>query len=104
MNPRLADLYQQQGRLLERVATQRQTIAEQCRPIQHAARVADAAQQWLRGMTGYLRGHPLLVVAAVAAVLIVKPRRAWVWSKRGYLIWRRWRGLQRWVSLYRLWL
>jgi hypothetical protein len=104
MNPHLADLYQQQGRLLERIATQRQAMAEQWVPVRRAAHGADAVLHWLQRSASYLRSHPLLVATAVTALVILKPRRAWVWGERTLFVWRRWRRLQRWVSLYRLWL
>lgn len=104
MSPRLVDLYQQQGRLLERIAMQRQALAEQMVPVQRAVHGADAALQSLHRSASYLRSHPLVVVAAVAALVVFKPRRVWVWSRRVFSVWRRWRRMQRWVSLYRLWL
>jgi hypothetical protein len=104
MNPRLVDLYQQQGRLLERIATQRQALAVQMVPVQRAVHGADAALQSLQRSVSYLRSHPLVVATAVAALVIFKPRRVWVWSRRVFFVWRRWRGMQHWVSLYRLWL
>lgn len=104
MNPRLVDLYQQQGRLLERIATQRQALGVQMLPVQRAVHGVDAALQALQRSASYLRSHPLVVATAVAALVIFKPRWVWVWSRRGFFVWRRWRRMQRWVSLYRLWL
>ena len=102
MNPRLVDLYREQGRLLERIASQRQGVAEQWRPVQRAVRGVDAVSQWLHEDATYLRNHPMVVATAVTALVIFKPRRAWLWGSRGFLVWRRWRRLQRWVSLYGL--
>jgi len=42
----------------------------------------------------YLRRHPLIVAAAVALLVLLKPRRAIVWARRGFFLWRTWR----WVS------
>jgi len=104
MNPRLVDLYQQQGRLLERIASQRQALAVQWVPVQRAVHGADAVLQLLHRSVSYLRSHPLVVAAAVTALVIFKPRRVWVWGGRAFFVWRRWRRVQRWVSMYRLWL
>lgn len=60
--------------------------------------------QLLQRSVSYLRSHPLVVATVVTALVILKPRRAWVWSQRVLFVWRRWRRLQNWVSLYRLWL
>ncbi len=97
MNRRLADLYLQQGRLLERIAIQRTQWQQQLAPVQHTARRAAAllvvGQQWVQTV----RAHPLVLVALAGGLLLLPPRRVVTWAGRGLLVWRAWRGLRAWL-------
>ncbi len=103
MNRQLVDLYLQQGRLLERIAVQRADLKRQLMPLQRTAQRADAALLLLQQSVHTLRSHPLTVAAALALLVILKPRRAWAWGVRGLWLWRHWQRLQRWLPLRHLW-
>jgi hypothetical protein len=55
-----------------------------------AARVRDVAQ--------WLRAHPLLPLAALAALLVLRPRRAMRWGRRAFFVWRLAKRLGAWLS------
>jgi hypothetical protein len=42
-----------------------------------------------------LRRHPTLVGVAAGLLLIVRRRNWWSWLKRGYVVWRAYRALDR---------
>lgn len=106
MNKSLFELLQQRGRLLERIASQRATLAHQLVPLQNASDASSRVFALLRGGLEYLKSHPLPVALAVLALVLLKPRRAWRVLQGGLLLWRRWRVLRAWVptSLLSRWL
>lgn len=106
MNKSLVELHQQRGRLLERIASQRMTLARQLEPLQNASETSSRVFALLRGGVQYLKSHPLPVALAIAALVLLKPRRAWRGLQGGLFLWRRWRVLRAWVptSLLSRWL
>jgi hypothetical protein len=106
MNNSLSELHQQRGRLLERIAGQRVALARQLVPLQNASDAGSRAFAMLRGGLEYLKNHPLPVLLAIAALVLLKPRRAWRWLQGGLFLWRRWRMLRALVpmSLLSRWL
>lgn len=106
MNKSLVELHQQRGRLLERIASQRTTLARQLVPLQNASDAGSRVFALLRGGVQYLKSHPLPVLLAMAALVLLKPRRAWRGLQGGLLLWHRWRVLRAWVptSLLSRWL
>jgi len=103
MNRRLAELYLQQGRLLERIAMQRVQLRQQLTPVERAVQRTDAALAALQRKVQTLKNHPLTVALAALVLILLKPKRAWVWGKRGLLLWRSWQLLRRWLPLRLLW-
>ncbi len=97
MNQSLTDLYLQRGRLLERIASQRATLAWQLVPLQNASDAGSRVMAMLRGGVQYLKSHPLPVALAVLALVLLKPRRALRWAGRGLFLWRSWRALRAWL-------
>lgn len=93
MNQQLIDIGVRRGRLIERIASQRIQLGQQLQPVADALNVVDRRIASVRSGIGYLRQHPGIVVAAVALLAIVKPRRAWRWAKRGLIAWQTWRSL-----------
>jgi hypothetical protein len=47
-----------------------------------------------------VRARPLFALAAVAALVALKPRRALSWVLKGWSVWRMYRGAQRWWQGY----
>jgi len=103
MNPRLAELYLQQGQLLERIAIQRRQLRQQLVPVERAVQRTDATLAVLQQTVQTLKSHPLTVALVAAGLILLKPQRAWVWGWRGLFLWRRWQQLRRWLPLRHLW-
>lgn len=76
--------------LLARAAAQRRDLSERLAAWKAPLAVADGSIAAAR----YLRRHPSIVAAAVALLVLLKPRRAIIWARRGFVLWRTWR----WVS------
>ena len=91
MQDRLIELHQQRGRLLERIAVQRQMLARELEPLQGAldagARAARAAQDG----KNFLLQHPYALGAALLVLVVFKPRTVLRWTQRGFSAWRTWR-------------
>lgn len=90
MNEKLLELAARRGALGVRIATQRRTLAHEAEALSGVFSAADAV---LRGAE-WLKQHPMAVGAAVAGAVVVRPRRAFRWAKRGFLVWRGWRTLR----------
>lgn len=94
MSNDLSDLYLERGRLVERIANQRITLAQHLRPLQDAEdKGRRLLTMWSDGMT-YLKSTPWLVALVVVTVVIVKPRRILPWLLRGVTLWRGWKALR----------
>ena len=106
MNKSLAELLRQRERLLERIASQRSTLARQLVPLQDASDSIDRIYGLLQRGVQSLKSHPLPVLLAMAALVLLKPRRAWGLLQGGLVLWRRWRLLRAWLpaSLLSRWL
>lgn len=97
MRTGLAELHHQRGQLVERIAHQRATLARQMGPVQSALNTADRATAAARSGVQYAKEHPAAVAVAVAALALLRPRRAWRLLSRGIVVWRSWRALRPWV-------
>ena len=98
MSTGLAELHHQRGQLLERIAHQRVTLARQMGPLQSVLTTADRATAATRSGVQYAKEHPAAVAMAVAAIVLLRPKRAWRLLSRGVVVWRSWRALRPWVS------
>lgn len=90
MNPRWLELAARRGELRARCAMQRAALARDAWPVEHACAAADQAIQSVH----WLKGHPAAVGAAVAALVVLRPQRAWRWMKRSFVLWRGWKALR----------
>ena len=93
MNQKLIEIGIRRGRLIERIANQRAALGRDIQPIYGALQTTDHAIARVRKATSFLKKHPGFVLAAVALIAALKPRRAWRWAKRGFLAWRTWKTL-----------
>lgn len=100
MQQRLIELQLQRGRLLERIAHQRDALGQQTEPVvrvlQFGDRVADIARQCKRTVTE----NPLTTAAILGAVLVIRPRGVMRWVQRGFFAWRSWNTLRSAVTRY----
>ena len=85
----------ERGRLLERIAYQRQSVAQQLKPLDEAAQRARQFAVLGMGAVQWVQARPWLVVLAVSAVLVIKPRRILPWVERGVALWRGWQAIFR---------
>jgi len=90
MNERLLQLAARQGLLKARIEAQRLSLAEQTEPLETALARGDTVLQGV----DWLKYHPVAIAAAVAAVVVARPRKAWRWAKRGFFVWRSWQGIR----------
>lgn len=90
MNPKLLELATRHGALKARIDEQRRQLARHVEPLQGALAKGDAV---LKGVD-WLKHHPAAVGVAVAAAVIARPKRAWRWGRRSFLLWRGWQALK----------
>ncbi len=94
MQQRLIELQLQRGRLLERIASQRRGLSQAGAPVAHALRFGDRLSEWAERGKRYALEHPLVVCAAVAALVVLRPTGAARLARRGFLLWRTWTTLR----------
>lgn len=94
MDQHLIELHLKRGRLLERIAVQRKTLARQMEPVRVACDITDRAIAVARDSTRFVRQHPAGVAALVAVTVALRPRVVWRWLQRGFFVWRSWRVLR----------
>ena len=90
MNPKLLELATRHGALKVRIDQQRRQLAQHSVPLEAALAKGDTV---LKGVD-WLKHHPAAGGAAVAAVVIAKPKRAWRWARRGVFLWRGWQAVK----------
>lgn len=90
MNPKLLELATRHGALKARIDEQRRQLARHVEPLQGALAKGDTV---LKGLD-WLKHHPAAVGLAVAAAVIARPKRAWRWGRRSFLLWRGWQALK----------
>jgi hypothetical protein len=93
----LIELHREQGRLLERIAGQRGTLARHWQPLQALSDRGAGLQDLLYRGLNFVCAHPLPWVAGATAVIVLSPRRALRWARRGWFVWRTGRRLMRLV-------
>lgn len=91
---RLIELHLQRGRLLERIATQRDTLSRQIVPLQRALNVGDRIARLADAGKTFVLQHPLAVAAALGTVLVLRPGRTLRWARRALMAWRTWTALR----------
>jgi hypothetical protein len=90
MNPKLLELATRHGALKVRIDEQRRLLALHAIPLEAALARGDTV---LKGVD-WLKHHPVAVGIAVAAAVIARPKRAWRWAQRGFLLWRGWQAVR----------
>lgn len=86
----MIDLAVRRGALQERIAQQRRRVAADAWPVARALGVADRAAEGV----GWLKSHPAAVFAAVAGLIVVRPKRAWRLARRAFVLWSAWDSLR----------
>jgi len=90
MNEKALALAMRHGALKARIEEQRRALARHVAPLESALARGDVALQGVN----WLKHHPAAIVAAVAAAVILRPKAAWRWAKRGFFVWRGWQAIR----------
>jgi hypothetical protein len=90
MNEKALVLAMRHGALKARIDEERRTLARHAAPLEAALARGDVA---LLGVN-WLKHHPAAIAAAVAAAVILRPKAAWRWAKRGFFVWRGWQAVR----------
>lgn len=90
MQKRLIELHLQRGRLLERIANQRHDLSVQLAPLERAVHIGDRVAAAADQCKVFVLEHPLTVTAAVATVVVLRPRGVLRWTRRALVAWRAW--------------
>lgn len=89
MNPAALELALKKQRLLIACDGLRADFAGHAKGLAPAFGAADCVVEGAH----WLRKHPQPIVAAVVALLVIRPKRAWLWARRGFFAWQAWRKL-----------
>lgn len=89
------ELILRQQRLLVRSAELRLGLADQAQVFKRPLAVVDTANKSLC----WLYSHPGWPLAALAAAIVLRPRRALVWGGRLWSIWRMLKRAQDWMAV-----
>lgn len=90
MNSDLIELAAKRGELKAKIAMQRDAVAQHVWPVSSALGAADRTL----AVIGWIKRHPGALAAAVAAIVVAKPKRALRWGQRGFFLWKSWRALR----------
>lgn len=90
MNERMLELVMRHGMLKAEIDEQRRLLAAHAKPIEALLVQGDRLHDGI----DWLKSHPGTVGAAFAAFVIVRPKRAWRWARRGLIAWRGWTALR----------
>jgi len=96
MRERLLALAERRARLMARAQQERTAINALLAPADGTASLAVSLFRTARGALQKAREYPLLVVAGVALLAALRPRRAIRWLARGWSLWRLYRGAYGW--------
>ena len=94
MTQKLIDLGLRRGRLIERIARQRDDLDAQLQPVRKALHTVDRVVDGVRSGVDFIRQRPAIVIAASTLFMLLKPRRIWRWTQRSVIVWRTWRSLK----------
>lgn len=93
MNHRLDELLLQRGRLIERIASQREVLRQDFVPVTVALGRADAAVAGVRSFVDFLRRHAVVSSVAAGTLLIFKGKAVLRWAGRAFSWWKTWQAV-----------
>ena len=94
MNRQLDELLLRRGRLLERIARQREVLRDDFVPVSAALGKADSAVSGVRSFVDTIRRHPIVTTVVAASVVIFKGKTVLRWAGKGFSLWQTWRVVQ----------
>lgn len=80
----IGDILRRRDRLLAEAEAQRRSLGESLAACRSVLTVVDRGIAW----AGWLRARPYVVVAAVTAIAVLRPKLALAWSARVIGLWR----------------
>ena len=93
-NKQLSELQLQRGRLLERIASQRETLRQDFVPVSQALGKVDSAVAAVHSAAAGIRRHPVMASAAVAVLFWAKGKSLLRWGGKAFSLWQSWRLVQ----------
>lgn len=90
MNHRLDELLLQRGRLIERIAGQRQVLRQDFVPVAAALGKVDSAVAGVHSLIETIRRHVVLTSVVVGTALIFKGKTVLRWAGRAFSAWKTW--------------
>ena len=84
MNTKLIELAERRATLVAKAATQRTELAQALAPWRRPLAVVDQGMLAAR----YLGRHPELLVGVAVFAAVLRPKRAFGWLRRGWVVWR----------------
>jgi len=94
----IAEIRARRERLIAEAARQRRNVAARYVSLRGPASVVASGLN----VIDWLRQHPLVIGAAVAAVVVVRPRRALSLAARGVFLWRALRTIRGFLAEVRV--
>ncbi len=91
MSEALNRLAARRSLLVDRAAAQRNALAQTVEPWRPRLALADQGVAAYR----YLAQHPILVAGAALLFVVLRPRQAGRWLRRGWVVWQIGRSLRR---------
>ena len=94
VSDRLIEIVRRKERLIARAEAQRGAIAVAFQQLRRPVGILDRGLEVAR----YLRAHPVLVAALVAALVVFRRRRLISLAGTALTAWRLWRSVSRWTT------
>lgn len=94
MNRQLDELLLRRGRLIERIASQREVLRHDFVPVGHALGKVDTAVAAVHSAAASVRRHPVMASAAVAVLFWAKGKSLLRWGGKAFSLWQSWRLIQ----------
>lgn len=100
MQQRLIELQLQRGRLLDRIAQQRDALGQQTEPVARMLHLGDRVAAIASQCKRTVIENPLTTAAVLGVALVIRPRAMLRWAQRGFLAWRSWNSLRSALARY----
>ncbi len=94
MMRREIELQMQRAQLLARIAQERAQLTRQTAPVAQALDVRSRVEGVVDRVKAFVVSNPLVVAAAVAGLVVFKPRTLLRLSQKGLVAWRTWRSVR----------
>jgi hypothetical protein len=96
MREHLLQLAEHRTRLVARAQAERASLNALLAPADAAGALAASVLRVARDVVEIAGRHPLSVVAGMALLVALRPKRAVIWLSRGWSAWRLYRGARGW--------